>query len=270
LKVYRELLLAAGAFAVALGAVSLAGVVAWARCGRGSDCTPDLALGIAGGGPAALLLIVVLLLVGREASSRSAAKAVFVAALVAAGVPLAAFVIRDVPTLVITLLLFGGLVALALLDDDGGEIRDRPPQPAGHGAGSDDAGMQQVDEQSQVVVSTVVSRKRISRRLTRRADAAAGLADDAHIHTVPGEPTTVVLLALVRTGDFEAFAALYEAVIATPRVIDVVVHSYDDVRGGFMDVRLRDRVAAEAVIDLFNHALSWTLNAPALDSRPPD
>lgn len=112
----RHALLLLFAFAISLAALAVAGVGAWARCGRGSDCTPELALGVVAAGPAAFIGVLVILLTLVRVDSRALRTALLAVGAGVAVLPLAVFFMQD-PWL---LAAAGGLVVaamvLALLD----------------------------------------------------------------------------------------------------------------------------------------------------------
>jgi hypothetical protein len=117
MSTHRALILALTAFAVSLAALGVAAATAWARCGDESGCTGDLAPGVAAAAPAALLASVVTLLIRRRASSELASRILLAGAVGLASVPLAAFVIRDLATLVVIAVLGAALVYLALMEE---------------------------------------------------------------------------------------------------------------------------------------------------------
>ena len=84
------------AFATGLAALALAGVTAWLRCGRGSDCSTELALAIVAFSPACLIGLIVALLMRIRADVWWLRTSLLAVGVGVAGMPLAAFLLRDV------------------------------------------------------------------------------------------------------------------------------------------------------------------------------
>jgi len=131
-----------GAFAIAMAALTLAAATAATECDGGGSCDTRLALSIIALGPACLVALVAL--IGLRTEARGPAVQTLTAiGLGVALAPLAAFIIRDLWTLLEMSALFAALVALVLLDvedasrarateerDETEERTSAPPEPA--------------------------------------------------------------------------------------------------------------------------------------------
>jgi hypothetical protein len=83
-------------FAMALAALAVAGGSAWWRCGRGSDCSSELAFAIFAIAPAALIGVLMVFLLRVKIESRGVRTALLAIGVGVASLPLAAFILRDV------------------------------------------------------------------------------------------------------------------------------------------------------------------------------
>jgi hypothetical protein len=272
MRTHRALLLAAAAFAVSLGGLSVAAMSAWLRCDRGADCSPDLALGIFGFAPAALLLAVVLLLLRKEASSAIGARIMLVVTLAVAVSPLAAFVVRDVQTLVIMALLFAALACLGLVDDQGWTSRTT----GGHN-------IARPATASLVEPPPVLALPNLIERMVGAQDKLAAIIRDvrmllpdesiasregglAHSDAWMQEPVAdgSVVLALVGVRDFDDFVALYEALHRLPAVTNIVVRYYDGTCG-LMQISLISPLLRPALIEALKHTSIAVAALPTAD-----
>ncbi len=93
---HRSLVLVLSVFATALAALSIAGGSAWWRCGRGSDCSSELAFAIIAIAPAALIGLLMVFLLRVKIESRGVRTALLAIGVGVASLPLAAFLLRDV------------------------------------------------------------------------------------------------------------------------------------------------------------------------------
>jgi hypothetical protein len=187
------------------------------RCGRGSDCTGDLALGVAAAAPAALLLSVMTLLLRTRTSSAFLARLLLVCAVGLAAAPLAAFVIRDPLTVVAVGALAAGLVYLTLMEDT---VPDAEAPRAQGVAGRQDAGMG-VDR----------SRDADALKREREEGGASATTTGGQLRTQPVEqprealPATVSL-CLLGVRDFEQLVEIYETLCRHPETTTVVVRQF--------------------------------------------
>ena len=92
----RSLVLVLLAFATALAALAVAGGSAWWRCGRGSDCSSELAFAIIAIAPASLIGLLMVFLLRVKLRSRGVRTALLAIGVGVASLPLAAFILRDV------------------------------------------------------------------------------------------------------------------------------------------------------------------------------
>lgn len=93
---HRSLVLVLLVFATALAALAVAGGSAWGRCGRGSDCSSELAFSIIAIAPACLIGLLMVFLLRVKLESRGVRTALLAIGVGIASLPLAAFLLRDV------------------------------------------------------------------------------------------------------------------------------------------------------------------------------
>ncbi len=93
---HRSLVLVLSVFATALAALAVAGGSAWWRCGRGSDCSSELAFAIIAIAPACLIGMLMVFLLRAKLQSRGVRTALLAIGVGVASLPLAAFLLRDV------------------------------------------------------------------------------------------------------------------------------------------------------------------------------
>jgi hypothetical protein len=267
------MLLVAAAFAVSLGALSVAGITAWFRCGGGEDCSSDLALGILGAAPAALLLVVVLLLLRKEASSAIGARIVLVVTLAVAALPLAAFVVRDVQTLAIMAVLFAGLVALALVDDLGWTQRpsDRHSLARPATAVLNEAPVPRLSGLLEELIEAQDELAAIIRAVRALLPDPPMAIRDGRLAR-PGAPagapvidaSVVLVFAAVR--DFDEFVAMYDALRGLPAVSDIAVR-YFDTNCGLMQISLASTLLPPVLIEVLKHTSTSVAALPPAQPR---
>ncbi len=93
---HRSLVLVLSVFATAMAALAVAGGSAWWRCGRGSDCSSELAFAIIAIAPACLIGVLMVFLLRVKIESRGVRTALLAIGVGVASLPLAAFLLRDV------------------------------------------------------------------------------------------------------------------------------------------------------------------------------
>lgn len=108
---HRPLFLTLTAFATAMGALCIAALAAWLRCGRGSDCSPELALAVAAVLTACLIGILMLIVLRAKVRRPYLRRVTLAAGVAVSALPFAAFLLRDVQLLPV----FAMLVAVAVL-----------------------------------------------------------------------------------------------------------------------------------------------------------
>lgn len=124
----RPTLLVFLVFATSLGALAVAGVSAWWRCGRGSDCSPELALAIVAVAPASLIAILMVLLLRTKMKERWLRSLLLAGGVGVATLPLAAFLLGDVRVLPAFAVLVV-VTALLVLRGERGEGEAAPARP---------------------------------------------------------------------------------------------------------------------------------------------
>ena len=116
---HRSLVLVLSVFAMSLAALAVAGVSAWWRCGRGSDCSAELAFAIIAIAPAALIGVLMVFLLRVKIESHGVRTALLAFGVGVASLPLAAFLLRDVWLLPAFAALLVGAVILVLWGESG-------------------------------------------------------------------------------------------------------------------------------------------------------
>ena len=116
---HRSLILVLAVFATALAALAVAGGSAWWRCGRGSDCSSELAFAIFAIAPACLIGVLMVFLLRVKMRSRRARTALLAIGVGVASLPLAAFLLRDVWLMPAFASLLVAAVVLVLWEEGG-------------------------------------------------------------------------------------------------------------------------------------------------------
>ena len=116
---HRSLALVLSVFAMSLAALAVAGGSAWGRCGRGSDCSAELAFAIIAIAPAALIGVLMVFLLRVKIESHGVRTALLAFGVGVASLPLAAFILRDVWLLPAFAALLVGAVVLVLWGESG-------------------------------------------------------------------------------------------------------------------------------------------------------
>ena len=135
---HRSLVLVLLVFATALAALAVAGGSAWGRCGRGSDCSSELAFSIIAIAPACLIGLLMVFLLRVKLESRGVRTALLALGVGVASLPLAAFLLRDVWLLPAFAALLVGTVILVLWEESGepdiapldGPLEEAPTWPS--------------------------------------------------------------------------------------------------------------------------------------------
>jgi hypothetical protein len=239
MSTYRGLVLALLAFAVSLGAVGVGGGTAWVRCGRGSDCTGDLALGVAAAAPAALLLSVMTLLLRTRTSSALLARLLLVGAVGLAAAPLAAFVVRDQRTVVAVGVLAAALVYLTLMEDtdpDAGAPNAQGAtwrQDTGKGMDSPPVADTLEGEPATGGTPATAAAEQLSMQPAEQRREAA--------------PATVSL-CLLGVRDFEQLVEIYETLCRHPETTAVVVRRFAGALA-WLELTVRAPVSWDSLVD---------------------
>lgn len=131
---HRPLVLTLTAFATALGALGVAAFTGWQRCGRGSECSSELALGILAVAPACLIGMVVLFAVRAMLVTPWLRTFLLAAGIGVAALPLAAFLLQDVWQVPVFLLLLAAAILVGLVGERSAAIEvslveGQPPAP---------------------------------------------------------------------------------------------------------------------------------------------
>jgi hypothetical protein len=130
---HRSLVLVLSVFATALAALAVAGGSAWWRCGRGSDCSSELAFAIIAIAPACLIGVLMVFLLRVKMRSRGIRTALLAIGVGVASLPLAAFLLRDVWLLPAFAALLVATVVLVLWEEasepDTVALGETPPWP---------------------------------------------------------------------------------------------------------------------------------------------
>lgn len=116
---HRSLVLVLSVFATALAALAIAGGSAWWRCGRGSDCSSELAFAIIAIAPASLIGVLMVFLLRVKIESHGVRTALLAIGVGVASLPLAAFILRDVWLLPAFAALLVAAVILVLWGESG-------------------------------------------------------------------------------------------------------------------------------------------------------
>jgi hypothetical protein len=132
---HRPVVLTLTAFATAMAALAVAALTAWLRCGRGSNCSSELALAIVAAGPACLIGILMLIILRTKLRTPWVRGIALAAGIGVAALPLAAFLLQDVKLLPIFSVLVAAAVLLAVLGERAAEetasaVRRRSAAPA--------------------------------------------------------------------------------------------------------------------------------------------
>ena len=122
---HRSLIFVLLVFATALAALAVAGGSAWWRCGRGSDCSSELAFAIIAIAPACLIGVLMVFLLRVKIESLGVRTALLAIGVGVASLPLAAFLLRDVWLLPA----FASLLAAAVVLVLWGEAKERDTVP---------------------------------------------------------------------------------------------------------------------------------------------
>jgi hypothetical protein len=128
----RPMLLVFLVFATSLAALAVAGVSAWLRCGRGGECSSELALGILALGPACIIGILMIFLLRVRITVPWVRTVVLAVGVGIAALPLAAFLFEDIRMLPAFAALLAGAVFLVIWGEES-EARVEPalaPPPA--------------------------------------------------------------------------------------------------------------------------------------------
>lgn len=120
----RAVLLVFAVLALSLGAMSIASLTAWERCGRGDDCSTDLAIAAVDAVPAAIIGSLVVVLLRSRALGRRLRAAMLSLAVALATLPLASFVLRELWGTIVFAVLLGCLVLLVVTAED--QAPERP------------------------------------------------------------------------------------------------------------------------------------------------
>lgn len=130
---HRGTLFALLVFATALGAVAAAGLTGWLRCGRDSDCAPQLALAVVAFAPAGLIGALAVLWLRTKLVTPWLRAWLLALGVAVAALPLAAILLQDVRLLPVFLALMVSTVVLVLWGEGqpAPEAPQRPAAPAG-------------------------------------------------------------------------------------------------------------------------------------------
>lgn len=124
----RAVLVVFAVLALSLAAMSTASLTAWQRCGRGDDCSTDLAIAAVDAVPVAIIGSLVLILLRTRALGRRLRAAMLSLAVAIATLPLASFVLREPWGAIVFAALLGCLVLLVVTAEDRSEPgRAAPP-----------------------------------------------------------------------------------------------------------------------------------------------
>ena len=139
----RPMLLVFLVFATSLAALAVAGVSAWLRCGRGGECSSELALGILALGPACMIGILMVFLLRVRITVPWVRTVVLAVGVGVAALPLAAFLFGDIRMLPAFAALLAGAVLLVIWGEESGArvepalappptvvVAERPPRGA--------------------------------------------------------------------------------------------------------------------------------------------
>lgn len=118
MSTYRAALLTLSVVAISLAATGTASLTAWDRCGRGSDCSTDLAIAAVNLAPVAIIGSTVLVLLRSRATGRWLRAGVLSAAVGLATLPLAAFLMRELWSALAFAFLMACLLALVISAED--------------------------------------------------------------------------------------------------------------------------------------------------------
>ncbi|MDP9237327.1 MAG: hypothetical protein M3P30_08020 [Chloroflexota bacterium] len=277
MSTYRALLWTAAAFAVSLAALGAAAGTAWARCGRGTQCSSELALGIVAVAPAALLLAVMVLLIRMRTGSPTLARLLLVVALAVAVAPLAAFIFRDVHTLLIVAGLFAALSYLAVTGEDvwtdapaASEAQPAPePERLRPPSGSVELliGQMQAAEAAMArVTGDLVKLLRDAAVPAPPVPRSNGAHPTASAHREAAAPATISLV-LPGLRDFDELAAIYGALEDLPAVTHVSVQRFE---GSFawLELTLRPSLTAEALIPALSARAHVPIGAQPVQHEP--